>query len=408
MKVLEIDSVPYGSTCKIVLGIATVAQKRNIEVVTASGYSTHPLKEIPKNHYKIGGRMNKTLHLGASICTGIEGYGSVLATLKLIRFMNQNSFDIIHIHNLHGNYVNIPMLFSYIKKQRISVIWTMHDCWAMTGLCPHFTIARCNKWVVGCHDCSQYRTTFKGYFFDQSKFMWKRKKQWFNGIENLTIVSPSKWLAAVIKSSFLRNYDIRIINNGINLDVFRPIQSDFRAEHNCQDKIILLGVSASWGIKKGLDIFVKLAEILDNHYQIVLVGTNEYIDQELPPNIISIHRTQNQCELARIYSAADLFVNPTREDNFPTVNLEALACGTPVVSFAIGGSPECFDDTCGCTVPCDDVEVLIEKIKTICSNTGYSSENCVKYAQKYDMFARFDEYVSLYEELGERINAQRE
>lgn len=403
MRVIEIDSVPYGSTCKIAVGISKVAAEQGVVVYTASGYSSHPLKELPSNHLNIGGILNKAMHLGISICTGIEGYCSVFATRKLIHFIEDNGIELIHFHNIHGNYLNYPMLFSYIKEKNVPVIWTMHDCWAVTGLCPHFTMAKCNKWKSGCHQCVQYRTTFMGYWHDQSKFMWKKKRQWFCGIENMTIVTPSQWLAGIMQESFLKDYELHVINNGIDLNVFRPTPSSFREEHHFQNKYILLGVSVSWGNRKGLDVFVELSKRLSDAYQIVLVGTNDEIDKSLPESVLSIHRTQNQKELAEIYTAADLFVNPTREENFPTVNLEALACGTPIVSFDTGGSAECFDESCGCTVPCDDVEGLARKIEQIHKEKQYSAENCIKRARQFNMYDRFAEYVDIYKQIEQRM-----
>ena len=215
----------------------------------------------------------------------------------------------------------------------------------------------------------------------------------------MTIVTPSQWLAGLVKESYLKDYPVRVINNGIDVDVFKPSDSNFRVQHNIPtNKFILLGISFGWGKRKGLDVFVELANRLaSNKYQIVLVGTDEKVDKLLPPNIISIHTTQNQKELAEIYTAADLFVNPTREENYPTVNMEALACGTPVLTFKTGGSPEIIDETCGSVVPCDDIDALESEIRRICETNPYSTEDCLKRAESFDMNLRFKEYVKLYE-----------
>ena len=228
--------------------------------------------------------------------------------------------------------------------------------------------------------------------------MWRLKKRWFSGVKNLTVVTPSQWLAELVRQSFLKNYPVQVINNGIDLSVFNPTPSDFRKRNKISDdKYLLLGVAFDWGVRKGLDVFIELSKRLSDQYQIVLVGTDSAVDAQLPKNIISIHKTQNQKELAEIYSAADLFVNPTREENYPTVNMESIACGTPVLTFRTGGSPEIVDDTCGYVVDCDDVDAMEREIRRITVNSPYTKEQCVLKAKSYDMNLKFEEYLKLYE-----------
>ena len=214
----------------------------------------------------------------------------------------------------------------------------------------------------------------------------------------MTIVTPSKWLANLVKESYLGEYPVRVINNGIDLSIFKPTESDFRSKHGIGDKKMLLGVALGWGARKGLDVFIKLAEKLDaEKYQIVLVGTDESIDKMLPENIISIHRTQNQRELAEIYTAADVFVNPTREDNYPTVNMEAIACGTPVITFDTGGSTEILDESTGLVTKSNTTDGILECIRNLESSADKSKENCLVRAKNFDKESRFEEYVSLFE-----------
>jgi len=220
----------------------------------------------------------------------------------------------------------------------------------------------------------------------------------FTGIKNMTIVTPSRWLAGLAKESFLGEYPIKTINNGIDLSVFKPTESDFRQKYGCKNKKVLLGVSFAWGVRKGLDVLIKLSERLDpDKYQIVLVGTDENVDKQLPDGIISIHSTHNQKELAEIYSAADLFVNPTREENYPTVNMESIACGTPVLTFRTGGSPEIVDERSGYVVDCDDIDDMEREIVRICEEMPYTLDTCLERAKSFDMHERFKEYVELYE-----------
>jgi glycosyltransferase involved in cell wall biosynthesis len=304
--------------------------------------------------------------------------------------------DIVHLHNIHGHDCNLDMLFTYFRKNKTKLVWTFHDCWAFTGYCTYFDMANCNKWQTQCEKCPKRRE--QSWFFDKSSKLFEKKKRLFEGLD-LTIVTPSQWLADLVKQSFLKDYPVKVINNGIELSVFKPMQSDFRDKYGIsQNKKIILGVAFDWGARKGLDVFLELSRRLDaEKYQIVLVGTNDKIDERLVDNIISIHRTQNQTELAEIYSAADVFVNPTREENYPTVNMEALACGTPVLTFRTGGSPEMLDETCGSVVAYGDVEALEKELIRICSKRPYSTEQCIQKAKEFDQNDRFKEYLDLYE-----------
>lgn len=398
MKIVEINAGNFGSTGNIMLGIADIAKTAGHEVLVCFPDARDNRKKMVKNQLFIGNRLSRNLHLKCAELTGLNGYFSQLATKKFLKAVDEYKPDIIHLHNLHNCYINLPMLFNYIKKHNISVVWTLHDCWAFTGQCPYFTMAKCDKWKTGCYNCPQYRQ-YPASYVDRTKTMWKLKKKWFTGVQNMTIVTPSQWLADLVKESFLAEYPVKVIHNGIDLSVFQPTENDFREKYGLQNKKIILGVAFGWGERKGLDVFVELAKRLDcEQYQIVLVGTDDSVDKQLPTNIISIHRTQNQTELAEIYTAADLFVNPTREEVLGLVNVEALACGTPVITFKSGGSPECIDETCGGVVACDDVDKLEIEIMRICSDNPYSKEACLERAKAFDMNERFDEYIKLYEE----------
>lgn len=399
MRIIEINAGNIGSTGNIVLGIADISKTDGHEMLVCCPDARDNRKKTIDNQIFIGNRLSRNIHLKLAKITGYNGCFSYLSTHQFIKRIDEYKPDIINLHNLHNCYINLPMLFGYIKKNDISVVWTLHDCWAFTGHCPYFDMVGCNKWKTGCHDCPQYREYPKS-LFDNSKIMYKLKKKWFTGVENMTLVTPSEWLAGLVKQSFLKDYPVKVINNGIDLSVFKPTQSDFRAKHEIGNKYIVLGVAFGWGKRKGLDIFIELSNRLDQEeYQIVLVGTDDSVDKQLPDNIISIHRTNNQSELAEIYTAADIFVNPTREENYPTVNMEALACGTPVLTFRTGGSPEIPDDTCGYVVEKDDIDAMESEILRICDTKPYSSEACVERAKNFDKNARFQDYIDLYQEL---------
>ena len=396
MKVFQINSVPYGSTAKIMLGISKVLSDKKIENMVSSGYSYHPI-EMPENHIKIGSAFSKALHILLSRITGLHGCFSYFSTLCLLKKIKKFGADTIHLHNLHGWHINLPLLFKFIKKNNLKVIWTLHDCWAFTGHCPHYDMVGCEKWKTECRNCSQHKS-YPKTIFDCSKKMFKLKKNWFLGVRDLTIVTPSFWLAEQVKQSFLKDYPIKVINNGIDLSVFKPQKSNFRSKYSLEDKKILLGVAFGWDKRKGLDVFINLAEKLPENYKIVLVGTNDKMDKILPQNIISIHCTQSKKELAEIYSSADLFINPTREDNFPTVNIEALACGTPVLTFKTGGSPEIIDEKSGAVTPKNDIEAFFKKIVEILEEKPFLKEDCIKRSKDFEQEKKFKEYLKIYSE----------
>lgn len=393
MRVLHINSVPYGSTCRTMLGIARAAERHGVRCDTASGYSTHPVDDLPQNHVRIGGFCSKAVHMLLARLTGWNGCFSVLATLKLMGHIGRKQYDLLHFHNLHGWYVNLPLLVHFAKKRRIPVIWTLHDCWAFTGQCAHYTAIGCKRWQTGCFDCPQ-RHLYPQSMMDSCRSMYRLKKRWFASLPDVTLVTPSKWLAAQAAQSFLSRWPVRVIPNGIDLNVFKPTHGGFEYPN----KDMVLGAANGWTARKGLDVFIELAKRLDDKYQIVLVGTDERIDRLLPNNIISIHRTQNTAELAQLYTAADVFVNPTYEDNFPTVNLEALACGTPVVTFDAGGSAECLAEGCGVAVPVGDVDAMESVIRRVCTEKPFDEHSCIDRAKVFDQQGAYEAYIALYQQ----------
>ena len=394
MKIVQINTTcGIGSTGKICVGVSEILSNANVE--------NYIFYSNESNGYDLGIGFSdkKYIKLQAlkSRVFGNYGFNSQMATRKMINELEKIQPDIVHLHNIHGHDCDLEMLFTYFKKKKTKLVWTFHDCWAFTAYCPHFTMMKCDKWKTSCFDCVQRKEYT--WFFDKSQKLFEKKKQLFAGLD-LTIVTPSQWLADLVKQSFLKDYPVKVINNGIDLNIFKPSESSFREKYGLKEKKVLLGVAFGWGARKGLDVFEDLAKRLDHdRYQIVLVGTNDEIDRHLPENIVSIHRTNNQSELAEIYTAADLLINPTREENFPTVNIESLACGTPVLTFRTGGSPEILDATCGAVVNCDDVDALEKEIIRICTEKTYTKESCVKRAESFDQQDRFKEYVELYKNI---------
>lgn len=393
MKIIQINTTcGVGSTGKIAVQISQLLTNREVEneiLYSRASSGAQNGKQCGKNSLiKFEAIKSRIL--------GNYGFNSILETKKIIEEIDNYSPDAILLHNIHGHDCNISILFSYFKQKQKKLYWTFHDCWAFTGYCTYFTLDKCNKWVTGCYDCPQYRQY--SWFFDRSKELYQRKKKLFSGLD-LTIITPSKWLAELVGKSFLNNYPVRVINNGIDLSIFKPTTSAFRDKYHISwDKFIILGVAFGWEKRKGLDVFLEMARSLnEDEYQIVLVGTDDKVDKILTKNIISIHRTQNQQELVEIYTASDVFVNPTREENYPTVNMESIACGTPVVSFRTGGSPEIIDDCTGSIVDVDDIKGLVTEIQRIKKERPYTTADCVQSAKKFDINKRLEKYVDLIE-----------
>lgn len=293
-----------------------------------------------------------------------EGFNARYETEKFIEFANNYNPDVLWLHNLHGYYINIEILFNWIKNRpQMQVRWTLHDCWAFTGHCTYFSMVACDKWKIGCRHCLQKRCYPTSFFKDNSWQNYIQKKAAFTGVKNMSLVTPSRWLAGLVKQSFLGDYPIEVQYNTIDLNVFKPTPSDLRERLGLTDKKIILGVASVWNERKGLPDFIRLSEMLNDRYVIVLVGVKKTQAKSLPRRIIAILRTNNTRELAEIYTAADVFVNLTYEDNYPTVNLESQACGTPCLTYRTGGSVESV--TPECVVEQGDLQTMLKKIEEI-------------------------------------------
>ena len=340
MKVYQINSVcGIKSTGRICTDILEVLENSGHECRIAFGRETVPEKYKDKV-YRIGSNFSVKLNALKARIFDNEGFNAKRATNKLIKDIEKFNPDVIHLHNLHGYYLNVKVLFDYLKRADKPVIWTLHDCWAFTGHCAYFDKVGCVKWQSECKNCSQRKTYPSSMFFDKAKRNYLCKKTAFTGVKNLTIITPSVWLKDKIEDSYLSEYKCKVIPNGIDLDVFKSIQSDFKLRYGLVDKKIILGVAGVWDERKGLKDFVELSKIISEDFLIVLVGLSEQQKNSLPENIIGITRTNSAKELAEIYSSANVLFNPTYEDNYPTVNLEAQACGTPVITYKTGGSIE--------------------------------------------------------------------
>lgn len=385
MKVVQINAVcGYGSTGIIVEEIGKMLTANNVE-----NYILHTGKNsTQENSISYAGNFAIKVNALLSKILGNYGFNSHYETARLIKEIEKINPDIVHLHNIHGHSVNLKTFFKYLRNKGVRVIWTFHDCWAFTGYCTHFEFLPCEKWKEECSNCLQ-KSSYS-WFFDKSKLQQSRKKELFCSLSDMTIVTPSNWLADLVKSSFLKRFPLEVINNGIDLDVFRRRKQDIISKED--GRIVIMGLP-----KGNIDEFFKLNNMLDkSRYKLVLAGLSDEKMQILPDSIMGIKRTSDREKLSQIYSAADVFVNLTLGDTFPTVNLESLACGTPIVTYATGGSPETIDSKTGIVVPQKDIKGVCKAIDEICNSID-RSEACRRRAvDLYNAQERFADYLDLY------------
>ena len=394
-KILQINvCVNQGSTGKIVESIGKKVVEQGWESYVAGTDVVFPSQS---KVLKVGNRLARYWHRGMARFLDKQGLGSILSTKAFIRQIQSTQPDLIHLHNLHCAYINYPLLFSFFKAYKRPVVWTFHDCWPMTGHCTHFDSIGCDKWKKACDDCP----LIPQLSLDQSRQNYLRKKSYFTSLDSLTIVPVSQWLGELVKQSYFSQCNVVTIKNGIDLSVFQPLdQSSARVKWNLAPRrFTLMGASTSWSDSKGLQEFIKLAENYD--YQIIMVGVDAKTKSLLPEQIITFPMIREQRELASLYAAADLFVNPTYNDSFPTVNMEALACGTPVAAYNTGGVPEMVDAETGIVVPRGDKAALFSAIQTMKDGqTREMSEACRKRAlAHFDKERNFNQYIELYRSL---------
>jgi len=389
-----------GSTGRIAEEIGILTLQKGWESDIAYGRFPRPSKS---NTIRIGSDLEVFCHGLETRLFDRHCLGSKATTIKLVKQIQKIKPDIIHLHHLHGYYINIEILFNYLSKAAIPVVWTFHDCWSITGHCAHFDYIGCEKWKTECHHCPQIKEYPASILIDRSTKNYYLKKRLFTSVPKMVVVTPSNWLANIVKESFMQSIPVQTIHNGIDTSVFKPQinRRETTEKYHIGERFVILGVASPWTLKKGFDDFIRLSKQLFDDEVIVLVGLDNSQINRLPKNIIGFTKTENRQELVDLYSAADLFVNPTWEDNFPTTNLEALACGTPVVTYRTGGSIEAVSPETGFIVDKGDINSLVEIVRRIkvTGKLAYT-ESCrnraVDFFSKNDRFA---EYMDLYENL---------
>ena len=396
-KLVQINVTCNGSTGRIMNQIQEEATKRGWKAYSFYGRG----KSVNDNCIKIENKIDVLFHVLITRLFDLHSYGSKRATKKMIKKIQEIDPDVIQLHNIHGYYLNMEILFNYLKTCNKKIIWTLHDCWNFTGHCPHFTYPECNKWKEkGCSKCPRKKEYPASILVDNSKKAYKKKKQLFTGIKNLILITPSKWLKEQVGYSFLKDYEVKVINNGINLNAFKPTKSiDIKKKYNIpNNKKIILGVAAIWDRRKGLENFIELSETLDDSYIIVLVGLDNKQIEKLPSNIIGISRTENIEELANLYTTADVLYNPSKEESFSLVTVEAMACGTPVVVYKYTAPKELIPDfTCKVIENEKNMDEIKSNIDEVISQKEKNLLRLCQFVQeKYDINKQIEKYMKLF------------
>ena len=398
MKVLQIIVVANsGSTGKISEKIGSLAIDKGWVSYIAYGRWYNPSRSTL---IKIGNKFDILCHGFKSILCDKHGYGSHKATKKLISTIIKIQPDIIHLHNIHGYYLNFELLFKFLSTYGKPIIWTLHDCWSYTGHCVHYTAINCQKWKVQCDHCP-HLLSYPIAITDNSNNNYQKKKTCFTNLKNLYIITVSEWLKKEVEQSFLKNYPILKINNGVDTKLFKPTSSNIREKLGITDKFIILSVATNWIKGKGLKDFINLAQRLNDTYRIILVGINKIQKVSLPPNIIGISKTENVHELIQLYSAADLYISFSIEETFGLTIIESMACGTPALVYDSTACRELINEKVGKVIKVKDLNSAIDFISKVKSlGKDFFSEACRNHIlQHYTEEKTISNYISLYNQL---------
>ncbi len=389
-----------GSTGTIAESIGLFALQKGWDSYIAYGRFPRP---SASKLIRIGSEWDTRWHGLETRILDKHGLGSRRATMKFIKEIENIQPDIIHLHHLHGYYINISILFKYLLKSKIPVVWTFHDCWSFTGHCTYFDFVGCDKWKTECNNCPQKNEYPKSIFLDNSRQNFNLKKALFTSISNLTIVSVSNWLNNLVAQSFFKNSNHICIYNGIDLEIFKPLDTpdEVKVKYKIENKFVLLGAATIWDRRKGLNDFIKLSQYLKQDEVIILVGLDKIQIKNLPPNIIGLSRTDNRNELANLFGAADVFLNLSVEETFGLTTAESMACGTPVIVYNKTASPELVTEKTGFVVEKDDILSVINAIKNIKKNKkNFYKTECRKRAiEKFNSIDNFKAYMDLYEKI---------
>lgn len=398
MKVLQINAVyGQGSTGTIVRDIEKMCEESGIECYVAS-----PDKKVlkAKHGYVIGNTLDHKIHALLSRIHGKQAYYSHIPTRNLIRWIDEIKPEIVHLHNLHSNYIHLNMLLHYLAEKDIKTIVTLHDCWFLTGGCFHYTAAGCDKWLTNCKNCPKKKEDTPAFFSKQSAKILADRKKFLLAIPHLYITGVSQWMANEALKTFLKDTPNYVITNGIDMEVFKPTPSDFRKRLGLEDKYIILGPASKWLLSVNKQVMAEFSSIMQPDEVLLLFGVTNAIDN-LPDNIITYGYTKNREELAQLYTMVDVFANVTREDSLSLINVEAQACGTPVVTFNQTGPKETVDDINSFNVPVGDVHKLYVAVQKVRKQTTEDTvTQCVQFVhEKYEVYNTYKKYIELYKSI---------
>lgn len=390
MRIVQINcTYSEGSTGKIVAGLHNYFLNNNLEsyVLYSDG------KSNVRGTHKYMNKFERILFSISSHLFGHFGFEGKIATKRIIKFIKRVQPDIVQIHNIHSHNCNFKLLFDYLSSTNIKICYSLHDCWPVTGYCAHFISHHCDKWMSECSDCKVYKKY--SYFFDESKSNFRKKKSSLIKCNKLYLIFASEWIKNIVSNSFLAEKYMEVIPNGINQNVFCPKKTNNFADIFSKEKINIIGVAYNFTESKGIQDFIKLSQITKNFCNIILVGNiNEKL--VLPSNIIHVCRQNNQELLAELFSSADIFLNLTKEETFGLTNIESLSCGTPVITYKSGGSPETVDDSCGAVVECGDFDCLIKEIKRFGKKTDLQISKCINRSKLYSEELMCKNYLNFY------------
>ena len=400
MKVLQINAVyGHGSTGTIVRDIEQLCSAKGIECLVAS---PDPAVRQAKRGYVIGNTIDHKLHAALSRIYGKQAYYSRCATRSLLKYMDREQPDIVHLHNLHSNYIHLNMLLDYLAKRDIITIVTLHDCWFYTGGCFHYANAGCYRWLEKCGNCPKQKLDTPAHLKDCSAQILADRRKYLLAIPRLTVTGVSEWIASEARRTFLKDTKVVTIHNGVDLNVFKPTPSDFRQRLGLEGKYVILGPASKWLSDVNKEVLDKFTKLMHPDEMLLLFGVDVQDTSNLPKNVITYGYTKNREELAQLYTMADVFVNCTREESLSLINIEAQACGTPVVTFDATATPETVDGIYSLSTQVGNPDRLYESVENIrYNNDGELSKQVISFASKnYDLYSNYEEYLNLYKSLG--------
>lgn len=398
MRILQINTFPYKATGNLMMSIHNYLKSKEIESYVVWGRGREPLDD---SEFSIEDKLGITWHGVFTRLTDRTGFASYKATKHLISIIDKVQPTIVHLHNIHGYYLNMELLFDYLKQNEIKVVWTLHDCWALTGHCAYFSMIKCEKWVDGCGKCPQLSTYPKSVFYDSSSWNWRKKRELYRDLD-LTVVTVSKWLKGIVEKSILQKAPIYTVYNGIDEKLFCCRKSEFRKKYDIESEFVILGVASEWTARKGLEDFLELSNIIPENYRIVLVGLNQSQRKAIDKrNVIVLPRTSNLTELAEIYSSVDVYFNPSLEETMGMTTVEAMSCGTPAIVYNVTALPEILEKIPELIAEAHDLEKVCNIMKDI-EKGKFSNIMFSKYAQDYSLEQQNSGYMKIYKMLEEK------